>query len=199
MVSDFILASASPRREILLKRAGFRFQVHPAEILERQFTGETAQAFVDRLAREKAEKVAPTYPKKWVLAADTIVVADPGTELETVLGKPSGPEEAANMLRRLSATSHRVVTAVALARSAGSDLETRSFASTATVTFRALLPEEIESYAASGEPLDKAGAYAIQGGAEGFVESFEGSWSAIVGLPMEETIKALREVGITPA
>jgi septum formation protein len=198
MTSPFLLASASPRRKELLEKAGFSFEIQPADIVERRKLGETPQDYANRLAWEKAERVAGANAGRWVLAADTIVIADPGTVRETILGKPNGAAEATRMLEHLSASSHRVVTAVALARVTATGLESQSFTSTATVTFRALRPDEIEDYIASGEPLDKAGAYAIQGGAAGFVASFEGSWSAIVGLPMEETVQALSEIGITP-
>lgn len=198
MTFPFFLASASPRRQKLLCEAGFDFDIHPAEIHEERNPQEPPQAYADRLAREKAEAVARSHAGAWVLGADTIVVADPGAEAEAILGKPETTAEAMRMLARLSGARHQVVTAVALARLTETGLECDSFSSTANVYFRSLSEDEIWVYVATGEPMDKAGAYAIQGGAAGFVECYEGSWSAIVGLPMEETIRELRERGITP-
>lgn len=170
-----VLASGSPRRADLLRSAGFSFTVRPAGVEEWPFAGGSPVAYAASLARAKAD-AARAGDDEVVLAADTVVVLD-----GSVLGKPGSPEEAAAMLRRLSGRRHEVVTAVAVrqggVRRCGHDR--------ALVTFRSLEPDEIAEYVASGEPLDKAGAYAIQGAAAGFVERLEGCRDTVVGLPVE--------------
>ena len=181
-----ILASASPRRAELLAAAGFAFEVRPRTVDERLKPGEDPHAHVVRLAREKAEAVDGADPDLVVLAADTVVVID-----GLVLGKPADDGEAAVMLRRLSGRTHEVLTGVAL-RSAGRVLT--DVARTA-VHFLPLSAAEIAWYVASGEPRDKAGAYAIQGLASRFVDRIEGSYTNVVGLPIAtvaELLKALR-------
>lgn len=171
-----VLASRSPRRADLLSRAGYRFEAAPADIDERRRAGETPRALVRRLACEKAAAVAPRHPGSIVLGADTVVVVD-----GAVLGKPDGAAGAADMLRRLSGRAHEVLTGVALRagrRRRGGVQSTR-------VVFRVLSADEIAWYVASGEPADKAGGYAIQGRASRFVTRIEGSWTNVVGLPVE--------------
>jgi septum formation protein len=186
-----ILASASLRRQELLRAAGIEFEVHPADIPEDQKNGEPAMQYVLRLAREKAEKIARRFPGKFVLGADTIVVVD-----EEVLGKPQDAEDAIRMLRRLSGRSHQVTTGVSLIPP-GAGAETRSL--TSTVTFRRLGDDEIREYVQGGEPMDKAGAYAIQGGAAPWVVCLEGDYSNVVGLPLSLVSEMLRALGFLQA
>jgi septum formation protein len=172
-----LLASASPRRAELLRSAGIPFEVAVANVDERQFEGEDADGYVRRLATEKATHVAITHPNRVVLGADTTVVVD-----GEVLGKPRDAAEAISMLGRLSGRSHQVLTGVCLI-GAGGGSETAL--ATTTVEFRPLTPAEIDLYVASGEPMDKAGAYAIQGGAGAFVTRIHGPYDNVVGLPVE--------------
>ena len=173
-----ILASASPRRRKLLARAGFDFEVRPSSISETALEGEPPEEFARRAARDKAIAVAATAPAgSLVLGADTIVVA--GGE---ILGKPADSADAARMLRRLSGETHRVITGVCLAR-APARVEALCHETT-FVTFRRLDEEEIAEYVASGEPLDKAGAYGIQGLASIFITRVEGCYFNVVGLPV---------------
>jgi septum formation protein len=171
-----LLASASPRRAELLRAAGIRFEVAPADVDERQRDGEDAEAYVRRLAAAKASRVAAAHPGRAVLGADTTVVVS-----GEVLGKPRDAEEAAAMLGRLSGRSHRVLTGVCLISPDG---RVDVAVATTTVEFRALSPADIDAYVASGEPMDKAGAYAIQGGAGTFVTRIEGDFDNVVGLPV---------------
>ncbi len=183
-----ILASASPRRSELLIEAGITFEVIPAEVVEIPEPGESASACAERLAKLKAETIAQRFPGRWVLGADTVV-----TLKEHILGKPESDEEALKMLAFLSGQTHQVLTAIAFCQyPAGSgDVRLISKVITSEVVFRTLTEAEIKDYVATGEPLDKAGAYAIQGGAGRFVSSFRGSWSNIVGLPIEEVRELL--------
>jgi septum formation protein len=173
-----VLASSSPRRQELLQRAGFEFEVRPSGTEEVCRSGESAEDFVQRAAREKSLSVAAVSPPgSLVLGADTVVVID-----GLILGKPSDRDDAARMLRMLSGTSHRVVTGVCLVRA---PVEIEGVAhETTMVKFRDLEEEEIRDYVASGEPLDKAGAYAIQGLASRFVTRIEGCYFNVVGLPI---------------
>jgi septum formation protein len=184
MHQPLILASASPRRQELLREAGIAFEVHPAHISEDRIAGESPQDYALRLAREKALAVAQRFPQRWVLGADTIVVVD-----REVLGKPRDHEDAARMLRLLSDRGHEVITAVGLV-SPDMHVEVRS--STTQVYFRKLDEEEIQQYIAGGEPMDKAGAYAIQGGAARWTERLEGEYSNVVGLPLSLMTELLR-------
>jgi septum formation protein len=186
-----ILASASPRRRDLLAGAGVAFEVLPAEIDEAPQPGEAPEALAERLAREKALAVARRVgapPPRLVLGSDTIVVL--GAE---VLGKPRDARHAEELLGRLVGRVHRVVTGVALAESAG--LGVRSLTVSSRVTMHPAGAEEIRRYVAGGEPLDKAGAYALQGEGRRFVAGVEGSESNVIGLPLEETLALLRAAG----
>jgi septum formation protein len=193
-----VLASASPRRQELLRNAGISFTVHSADIDERQLPGELAIDCAERLAREKALTVWRTRPQDLVLGADTIVVVD-----DAILGKPRDAADAARMLRLLSGRVHRVITGVCLVKPvlsgqysvasmkvAGGDEDTdknRELTSTSEitlVTMSEISEEEIQAYVASGEPMDKAGAYAIQGMAARWVPRIEGDYSNVVGLPI---------------
>ena len=191
MKKDFVyLASASPRRSELLRQIGVPFEVRPAAIIETQASGEGPDAFVLRLAAEKADAVwrrVPAEERRPVLAADTAVVLD-----ERVLGKPADEAEAEAMLSALSGRTHRVLTAVALRY--GDTAETSL--SSSEVRFRATTAEERAAYCRSGEPLDKAGGYGIQGRAAMFVEHLAGSYSGVVGLPLFETAALLARCGV---
>ena len=187
--TPIVLASASPRRAELLRAAGIRFDVVPADVDERQLEGEDADGYVRRLATEKASRVAITHPGRPVLGADTTVVVD-----GEVLGKPRDAAEAASMLGRLSGRSHQVLTGVCVI-DAGGGSETAL--ATTTVEFRPVTPAEINDYVASGEPMDKAGAYAIQGGAGRFVTRIHGPYDNVVGLPVALIQAICERRGIT--
>ena len=199
-----VLASASPRRQELLRNAGISFTVQPADIDETPLAGESPRECAERLAREKALAVWRTRPQDVVLGADTIVVVD-----ATILGKPVDGEDAARMLRLLSGRVHRVITGVCVveavasrqlpvasenlavrsAQFAGEILRTenrelRTASETTLVTMDELSEDEIRDYVASGEPMDKAGAYAIQGRASRWIPRIEGDYSNVVGLPV---------------
>ncbi len=189
---SLILASASPRRRDLLARARLVFDVHPADIVEQALPGETAIDLARRLARAKALTVARRvgrFPRRLILGADTIVVLD-----GEVLGKPSDPAHAVETLTRLAGRRHRVVTAVAVATS--DTLEVLESAVESDVVMRPVPEWEVREYVATGEPLDKAGAYAAQGRGRRFIERIEGSESNVIGLPLEETVALLREAGL---
>jgi septum formation protein len=179
---SIILASASPRRAELLTAAGISFLARPVDVDETRLPTETAEACARRLARAKAEAVARP-PGAIVLGADTLVVIDGDP-----LGKPVDDGEAAAMLRRLSGRTHEVVTGVALLHDAGADVDLVS----TSVTFERLSEREIAWYVATGEPRDKAGAYGIQGGAARFISRIDGSYSNVVGLPVELVYRRLR-------
>jgi septum formation protein len=187
---SLILASASPRRRQLLARAGIPFEVIPADVPEHARPSERPGEFAVRVAAEKALAVARRVgpaPRRHVLGADTIVVVD-----GAVLGKPRDAEHAVRLLERLVGRSHEVITAVALA--ASDTLEIHTTAVTTRVTMRPAAAEELRAYVATGEPLDKAGAYAIQGGGRNLIEKVDGSESNVVGLPLEETLALLGAV-----
>jgi len=187
-----VLASASPRRRELLAQAGFSFEVHPAHIPEDPHPGEDPIAYVARLAREKAEAVFAQL--SWdgeaasdlsarnlaarnlaVLGADTTVTLD-----NHILGKPEDPDDAARMLRLLSGRTHRVITGVAVVTEDATEVA----AEVTAVRFLTLSDEEIASYIATGEPMDKAGGYAIQGRAARWIPRIEGCYFNVVGLPI---------------
>ena len=178
-----VLASASPRRAELLRAAGFSFVVDPADIDESVLPGETPDVHVRRLARAKAQACAGRHPGHTVLGADTVVVVD-----GRILGKPRDDEEARSMLTALSGRVHHVYTAVAVA----GDGAVRDDVDISAVTFAPMAPDEIAVYVASGEPRDKAGAYAIQGWASRFIERLEGSYSGVVGLPVAVVHRLLK-------
>ncbi len=179
---DLILASASPRRKELLEAAGLRVDVRPQDVDETPFADEDAVACALRLARSKADAVPEAAAP--VLAADTVVTVD-----GRLLGKPADPDEAAAMLRALSGRPHAVVTAFALRFPDG----TRHLqAVTTRVTFRDLTDVEIRRYVVTGEPMDKAGAYAIQGQGMALIDHVDGSWTNVVGLPLPEVLAAWR-------
>ena len=181
-----ILASRSPRRQELLRRAGFAFEVRPSQIEEVPRPGESAEDFACRAAQEKALEVAAScQPDTLILGADTVVVVN-----GELLGKPRDAEDARRMLRLLLGRVHRVVTGVCLVR-APQEIMALKYETTA-VTFRQLDEEEIQSYLASGEPFDKAGAYGIQGLASRFVTRVEGCYFNVVGLPVALVYEILK-------
>lgn len=182
-----ILASSSPRRQELLREAGIAFSVHPARISEERIARETPLRYACRLAQEKAQAVAGEFPDRYVLGADTIVVVE-----DEVLEKPRDAHDAARMLRLLSGRGHQVITAVSLVAPRQRP-ETR-FSAT-QVYFREVGEEEIQRYIAGGEPADKAGAYAIQGGAGPWIRRIEGEYSNVVGLPLSLVTEMLRATG----
>ncbi|HET9010989.1 MAG TPA: Maf family protein [Gemmatimonadaceae bacterium] len=181
-----VLASASPRRAQLLRDAGIPFEVAAADVDESQHPGEEAEAYVRRVAAAKAARVAGSHPGRPVLGADTTVVLD-----GEVLGKPRDAAEAASMLRRLSGRSHLVLTGVCLIAPAGG-IQT-AVAATA-VEFLPLDAAQIAAYVATGEPMDKAGAYAIQGGAGRFVRRVDGELANVIGLPISVVADMLRGI-----
>ena len=181
------LASASPRRRELLRQIAVAHVVEAPHIDEGLGVGESPADYVVRMARTKALAVHARRPGLPVLAADTAVVID-----ELVLGKPAGEAEAVAMLERLSGRSHAVLTAVALADAAGVTLRLSS----SEVRFRHLSRAECIGYWQSGEPRDKAGAYAVQGLGAVFIESLRGSYSGVMGLPLYETAELLRAAGV---
>jgi len=186
-----VLASASPRRRELLAALGYRFTVVPSRADETLLPDEQPTAHVVRLSRDKALEVAARVdvPGRWFVGSDTVVVC-----AERILGKPRDAGEAAEMLRLLSGRRHQVYTGYAVFDRGQQRL--RSGAAVTEVTFRALTEVEIAGYIASGEPLDKAGAYAIQGLGAALVRRIEGSYSNVVGLPQCEILEVLAESGV---
>jgi len=188
-----ILASASPRRQELLRNAGIPFTVQPANVPEQHLPGETPEACVRRLAREKAQAVAEqSAPGDVILGADTEVVLD--LMNGAPLGKPQDTEDAARMLRMLSGRTHFVVTGVCLMWKDGKgQWQSRDAAEITVVEMRKMTDDEIQAYVATGEPMDKAGAYAIQGIASRWIPRIEGCYFNVVGLPVPLVYRMLRE------
>ncbi len=185
------LASASPRRRALLQQAGIRHQVVLPDIEEVVQPGESAEVFVMRVARDKARAGQALVAKEGkpsapVLAADTCIVLD-----NEIIGKPGDREEGIRILTRLAGRSHEVLTAVVLMEEGKS----QQALSRSRVVFGPLSEKEIEDYWQSGEPVDKAGAYAIQGKAAAFIERIEGSYTGIVGLPLFEVVSMIKKTG----
>jgi septum formation protein len=182
-----ILASASPRRKALLKDLGLRLKIVPPEVREIPRPKEDPVSFAKRMAEEKAGIVSSLYPEQWILGADTVVVLG-----EKILGKPEDSQEAKRFLQLLSGETHQVITGFCLKnrtlnRSLIQSVSTR-------VGFKSLSPEEIDWYVRTGEPLDKAGAYAIQGKGAFCVKKIRGSYTNVVGLPVAEVMQALEKV-----
>ena len=178
-----ILASASPRRAELLRQIGVDFETQVADIDESTRPNEASLAYVQRMAREKAQKVAEQHPQRWVLGSDTSVVLG-----DNILGKPNDRAHAIDMLLSLAGQTHQVITSVALA--GPKQLEAHSIS---RVRFRNISRDEAEAYWATGEPADKAGGYAVQGRAAVFIEHIAGSYSGIMGLPIFETAQLLEQ------
>lgn len=188
-LKNIILASASPRRSELLATLGVRFDIRPSDVDESIAPGEKPDAHALRLADEKARLVASSVRNGLVIGADTIVVLD-----DRIFGKPQGASGAKEMLKTLSNRTHVVMTGFAIIDSfTGAELKgiEKTF-----VTIKALTEEEIVAYVSTGEPLDKAGAYAIQGIGSFMVTRVEGSYTNVVGLPMEKISEALLAMGL---
>jgi septum formation protein len=190
-----VLASASPRRQELLRNAGISFTVYPTNITELPRPGEGPRDCAERLAREKAQAALRQHPGKPVLGADTIVVVE-----GEILGKPRDEGDARRMLHLLSGRTHQVTTGVCLAglRTGNQKLETGfedTRSETTLVTMIPLSDEEIRAYIATGEPMDKAGAYAIQGMASRWIPCINGDYFNVVGLPVALVFRMLREHG----
>jgi len=189
MKHSVILASASPRRADLLRQLGLSFDTQPVAIDETPRPGEEPEAYVQRLAWEKALAgyQQAGQAEALVIGSDTTVVLE-----HRILGKPVDREEAKSMLQALSGRTHQVMTGVALTTSDG----TKVSVSTTDVEFRSLDEREIDAYCDTGEPMDKAGAYGIQGRGGAFVASIKGSYSAVVGLPLDVTAGLLTGAGL---
>lgn len=208
-----VLASASPRRQELLRNAGITFTIQPADIDETPLPAENPRECAERLAREKALAVWRTRRQDPVLGADTIVVID-----EMILNKPADPADAARMLRLLSGRTHEVITGVCVVRLAGpksatthelsgtaqskirfdrlttQNGEMRTASESTLVTMSAIPEQEIQDYIATGEPMDKAGAYAIQGRASRWIPCIEGDYTNVVGLPVALVYRVLSQI-----
>ncbi len=182
-----VLASSSPRRQQLLDLIGIAYEVRPANIDETMRAREVPRRHAERLAREKATKIATRDPDLITIGADTVVVIN-----RKVLGKPRDEAEAIHMLSQLSGREHTVITAVAVAR--GKKL--RSAIEEVRVKFRRLHDDEIKAYVATGEPMDKAGAYGIQGYGATIVECIEGDYFAVMGLPLARLTSLMRDLGV---
>ncbi|HLO24755.1 MAG TPA: Maf family nucleotide pyrophosphatase [Geobacteraceae bacterium] len=183
-----ILASASPRRVELLASAGIEFEVHPGDVPEDVLPGEAPEDHVVRLAREKSQNVAARVEGRFFIGADTVVVC-----AGEIMGKPKDGADAERMLWKLSGVPHEVITGFAIYDKERHDAV--SGAVTTKVFFKRLRDEEIHAYIATGCPFDKAGAYAIQGGAAHMVERIDGSYTNVVGLPLCEVVEELRRIG----
>lgn len=183
-----VLASSSPRRRLLLELIGIPHEVRPANIDEKLRPREAPRRHAERLAREKASAIATRSPDRITIGADTVVVIN-----RKVLGKPADAAEAARMLRMLSGREHTVITAVAVARGR----KIRSAVEEVRVKFRRLRDDEIDAYVATGEPMDKAGAYGIQGYGATIVECIDGDYFAVMGLSLVRLVGLLRDVGVS--
>jgi septum formation protein len=186
-----ILASASPRRRELLELVRFTFEVESSAIEELQRQGEAPETYVRRLAEDKAREVASRHPDAWIIAADTIVYID-----GTILEKPADHDDAVRMLTTISGRVHEVFTGLTLCNRAVDRSYTKVV--TTRVKMLSLSPEEVEWYASTGEPMDKAGAYAVQGIGAMFIESIEGSYTNVVGLPLAELFTMMKTAGLEP-
>ena len=179
-----VLASASPRRQELLRNAGIAFVTQAPDIDETPLVGERPRACAERLAREKVRVVSQQRPKDFVLGADTVVVVE-----GQILGKPADAADAARMLRMLSGRTHEVITGVCLVGPSFEEVKSEL----TVVTVSALSDDDIVSYVAGGEPMDKAGAYGIQGVASRWISRIEGDYFNVVGLPVALVYRMLRE------
>ena len=187
----FILASASPRRRELLMSISLDFEIIPSHIPEVRGEGESPEEYVARLSREKAAAIAEKFPSDWIIAADTTVLLG-----DQLLEKPADAEDAARMLATIAGKTHTVYTGVTLLNLAQNWRDTRVAES--EVRMLPLDAREIDWYVATGEPLDKAGAYAVQGTGAMFIDSIHGSYTNVVGLPLATLFGMLRKAGIDP-
>ena len=184
-----ILASKSPRRSDLLKQAGLTFSIIPSEFDESSVTMSDPESYVRTLAKSKATDISKKHPDSWVLGADTIVLID-----DSILGKPGSKDEARSMLKQLSGKTHQVITGYCLCCQTQNDIISETVKT--DVRFKTLSDTEIEWYIQTGEPFDKAGAYAIQGIGTFLVKSINGSYTNVVGLPVCEVIEFLINEGV---
>jgi len=185
----FILASASPRRIELLKLLGLRFEIMPSHVEEAFMKGETPREHVLRLSEEKAEKASAKHPDAWVMGADTIVLIN-----GEVLGKPRTPEEAREMLYKLSGRLHTVYTGFTVTKKSTGYIISNAVES--SVRFREIPEDEIAWYIQSEEPYDKAGGYAVQGMGAFFIKEIQGSYTNVMGLPLCEVVDVLKGAGV---
>lgn len=186
--NKLILASRSPRRSELLRSLGLEFEVSPSKVDEITDPEQSPEQNATNIARDKARWVARQNPGCYVLGADTMVVLD-----QEIIGQPTDEEDACRILSKLAGKQHRVITGVVLITPETKEYET---AVVSTVSIKTVSENEIRSYIATGEPLDKAGAYAIQGEGSFLVESWEGSYSNIVGLPLEALANLIEQAGL---
>jgi septum formation protein len=187
LATPIVLASASARRQELLKSAGVEFVIRPAHIPEIPRPRESQVSFAKRMALEKARAILSDVADRFVLAADTVVAIE-----NQLLGKPQDADDAARMLRLLSGRRHQVTTGVCLIGDGVQDVRSE----TTGVQFLPLAEQEIQEYIKTGEPMDKAGAYAIQGGASRWIQAIEGDYTNVVGLPMGLVRRMLVEHGV---
>jgi septum formation protein len=188
-LSNLILASGSPRRKELLQQIHLSFSIEISNADESFSQGQTPDDVVMELARRKAVSIAAKHPGSFVIGSDTVVVYN-----GEILGKPSDPEHAKEMLRMLSGRTHSVYTGVSIVK----DQSEKMFYKKTEVTFWELTEEEIDMYAASGEPLDKAGGYGIQGLGAFLVKEIQGDYFSVVGLPISQVYRSLKEMGYHP-
>lgn len=186
---DLILASKSPRRRYLLEKAGLEFTVIPSEVDENGVIPSAPESYVRSLAEAKAGDVSERHPDSWIIGADTIVFID-----NIILGKPASRNQARAMLKNLSAKTHQVLTGYCICRKATGHFFSESV--TTDVSFKRLSAREIDWYINSGEPFDKAGAYAIQGLGTFLVKRINGSYTSVVGLPVCEVLEYLIKEGV---
>jgi septum formation protein len=185
--ASLILASASPRRQELLRAVGLNFKITPAHVNENYLAGESPQQHVKRLSIDKAMVVTRKYPEAWVLGADTIVVID-----GLILGKPENQTQARKMLWKLSGREHKVFTGFTIAHAATDICQAKVIQS--AVRFKTISPREMEWYVACDEPYDKAGGYAVQGKGACFIQSIRGSYTNVIGLPLCEVLEELKKL-----
>jgi nucleoside triphosphate pyrophosphatase len=185
--SSLVLASSSPRRAEILTSLGIPFEADAADVDEALRPREGAAPAAARLAEAKARAIASRRPNRWILGADTLVVLE-----EAILGKPRDAEDAGRMLRLLAGREHRVVTAVALLRA---DSPARVLLEESRVRIAPLTAEEVSWYVDTREPMDKAGAYAVQGLGSRFIEEIRGSYTNVMGLPARAVYRLMREAG----
>lgn len=186
---SLILASASPRRQELLKSAGLDFKIIPAHVNENYLAEESPREHVRRLSRDKAMVVARRYPDAFVLGADTIVVID-----GIILGKPKNKAQAKKMLGKLSGREHKVFTGFTIVHMVLKVHQTKVVQS--AVRFKTIRPEEMAWYIACNEPYDKAGGYALQGRGACFIRSIRGSYTNVIGLPLCEVLETLKKLKV---
>lgn len=186
--TPFILASASPRREELLRSVGLKFQIIPGHVNEDQLHGESPHAHVKRLSHDKAMVIANKYPQALVLGADTIVVID-----NLILGKPKNKKQAREMLERLSGRKHTVFTGFTIVCAEAGISKTKIVQS--AVQFKKISPEETDWYVNCDEPYDKAGGYAVQGKGAYFIKTIRGSYTNVIGLPLCEVLEEFKKFG----